>query len=45
MAVKTRDEILESFKARLGEKPDGESISFLEDFRSEERRVGKECRL
>lgn len=32
MAVKTRDEILESFKARLGENPDDESISFLEDF-------------
>lgn len=31
MAVKTRDEILESFKTRLGEKPDDESISFLED--------------
>ena len=32
MAVKTRDEILESFKTRLGENPDDESISFLEDF-------------
>jgi hypothetical protein len=32
MAVKTREEILESFKARLGEKADDESISFLEDF-------------
>lgn len=32
MAVKTREEILESFKARLGEKTDDESISFLEDF-------------
>lgn len=32
MAVKTREEILESFKARLGEKLDDESISFLEDF-------------
>lgn len=31
MAVKTREEILESFKTRLGEKPDDESISFLED--------------
>lgn len=30
MAVKTRDEILESFR-RLGENPDDESISFLED--------------
>ena len=32
MAVKTREEILESFKARLGENPDDEIISFLEDF-------------
>jgi hypothetical protein len=32
MAVKTREEILESFKTRLGENPDDESISFLEDF-------------
>lgn len=32
MAVKTREEILESFKARLGENPDDGSISFLEDF-------------
>lgn len=31
MAVKTREEILESFKTRLGEDPDDESISFLED--------------
>ena len=31
MAVKTREEILESFKSRLGENPDDESISFLED--------------
>ena len=31
MAVKTREEILESFKTRLGENPDNESISFLED--------------
>lgn len=31
MAVKTRDEILESFRTRLGENPDDESISFLED--------------
>lgn len=31
MAVKTRDEILESFKTMLGENPDDESISFLED--------------
>lgn len=32
MAVKTREEILESLKARLEEKTDDESISFLEDF-------------
>lgn len=31
MAVKTREEILESFRTRLGENPDDESISFLED--------------
>lgn len=31
MAVKTREEILESFKTRLGENPDDESIAFLED--------------
>jgi hypothetical protein len=31
MAVKTREEILESIKARLGEKPDDESILFLEN--------------
>lgn len=31
MAVKTREEILESFKTILGENPDDESISFLED--------------
>lgn len=31
MAVKTREEILKSFKTRLGENPDAESISFLED--------------
>lgn len=31
MAVKTRDEILESSKTMLGENPDDESISFLED--------------
>jgi hypothetical protein len=31
MAVKTREEILESFKTMLGENPDDESISFLED--------------
>lgn len=31
MSVKTREEILESFKTRLGENPDDESISFLED--------------
>lgn len=31
MGVKTREEILESFKTILGENPDDESISFLED--------------
>ena len=31
MAVKTKEEILESFKTRLGENTDDESISFLED--------------
>lgn len=31
MAVKTREEILESLKTRIGENPDDESISFLED--------------
>lgn len=31
MGVKTREEILESLKTRLGENPDDESISFLED--------------
>ena len=31
MAVKTREEILKSFRTRLGENPDDESISFLED--------------
>lgn len=31
MAVKTREEILESFKAKLGENPDDDSIAFLED--------------
>lgn len=31
MAVKTREEILESFKTILGENPDDESVSFLED--------------
>lgn len=31
MAVKTREEILESFKSRLGENTDDEIISFLED--------------
>lgn len=31
MAVKTREEILKSFKTRLGENPDNDSISFLED--------------
>lgn len=31
MAVRTIEEILESFKTRLGENPDDDSISFLED--------------
>lgn len=31
MAVKTKEEILESFKSRLGENTDDETISFLED--------------
>lgn len=31
MAVKTREEILESFRTKLGENPDDDSISFLED--------------
>lgn len=31
MAVKTREEILESFRAILGENPGDDSISFLED--------------
>lgn len=31
MAVKTREEILESFKSRIGENTDDETISFLED--------------
>lgn len=31
MAVKTREEILESFRTRLGENTDDDSISFLED--------------
>lgn len=31
MAVKTREEILESFKTRLGENPNDDSIAFLED--------------
>lgn len=31
MAVRTREEILESFRTWLGENPDDDSISFLED--------------
>lgn len=31
MAVRTIEEILESFRTRLGENPDDDSISFLED--------------
>lgn len=31
MAVKTREEILESVRARVGEQTDDESIAFIED--------------
>lgn len=31
MAIKTRDELLESIKARVGENTDDETIAFLED--------------
>lgn len=31
MAVKTREEIIEEVKARIGEQTDDESIAFLED--------------
>lgn len=31
MAVKTREEILEAVRARVGEQTDDETISFLED--------------
>lgn len=31
MAVKTREEILESVRARVGEKADDETIAFIED--------------
>lgn len=31
MSVRTRDEILESIRARIGEQTDDETISFLED--------------
>jgi hypothetical protein len=31
MAIKSKDEILEYLKGRMGESPDDESISFLED--------------
>lgn len=31
MAVRTREEILESIRARVGEQTDDETISFLED--------------
>ena len=31
MAVKTREEILESVRARVGEKTDDETIAFIED--------------
>ena len=31
MAVRTREELLESIRARVGEQTDNETISFLED--------------
>ena len=31
MAIKTREELLESIKARVGENTDDETIAFLED--------------
>lgn len=31
MAVKSKEEILESLKTRMGENPDDDAISFLED--------------
>lgn len=31
MAIKSKDEILEYLKGRMGENPDDESIGFLED--------------
>lgn len=31
MAIKSKDEILEYLKGRMGENPDDESIAFLED--------------
>ncbi len=31
MAIKTREEILESIKARVGEQTDDDTITFLED--------------
>lgn len=31
MAVKTKEEIINSIKARVGEEPDDETIAFLED--------------
>ena len=31
MSVKTREELLESIRARVGEQTDNETISFLED--------------
>ena len=32
MAVKTREEILEELKARIGEQTDDETIAFLEQY-------------
>lgn len=31
MAIRTKDEILEQLKTRIGDEPDDESIAFLED--------------
>ena len=31
MAIRSKDEILEYLKGRIGDEPDDESISFLED--------------
>ena len=31
MAIRSKDEILEAFRGRMGEEPDDETIAFLED--------------